>query len=377
MKTALVLGLALAANAYKTEQVETSIHIKGNNLDVKDWKDIQNLIPHGLKFDDQADDELHVAPRDKNGHRVPYKPGVKYDDEELHVAPHDRNGNRMPYRPHVMYDDQGDDELHIAPRDKNGHRLPYKPGVKYDDQVDDELVWYEKTRSGLPKIHFGERPKEDLKFHVGEGFKTVEKNRSGLPKLHLDEEGDNEYVSLPKDYVEILKTHKLLLEIHEKRAADDEFMNIHDQELYHQAPKRTSAKRELPKGGLSKPKGPKGGLSGPSSQGSTKQELPSGEFPKMILGSDNPGLYFLDDELALWHAPPKEFAHNPLLDKVTVALRVDDEADDELVYLRDLLKPERRHPIDVALPRDDELRVVENPNLRGGLERKHHTIILP
>jgi len=248
---------------------------------VKDWKDLQNLIPHGIKFDDQADDEFLV--------RAPQV----FADDELIIAPTDQFGRIKPYPSNIRFDEEADNELATLPyRDYNKFLKDF-PRVPIEHQVfdDDELMTL--PYKDWKKFHFpGSFPGELQNQRADDELVTLpyrdfNKLLKDYPLVSIERQPfDDELVTLPyKDYTKFFKDYKLPIEVQDKRV-DDELVTLPYREPL------------LP-------------------------ILKKFQFPKMELQSD-----------------------------------------DELVLLKDLLKPERH----VAIPRD-ELRVFENPKLRGGAGR--------
>jgi len=318
MKPALILGLVLAANAYKTEQVETRIHIKGNNLDFKDLKDLQNLIPRNLKFDDQADDELLV------------RAFPVFADDELIIAPTDQFGRIKPYPSNIRFDEQADNEYATLPyKDYTKFLKDYKLPVELQEKrADDELMTlpykdYTKFLKDykLPVELQEKRADDELATLPYKDYTSLLKN---FPKELIEyyiQQADDELMTLPyKDYTKFLKDYKLSAELQEKRADDDELHYSLFKDLLN------SIFKDILKA------------------------------PKIPLESQS----------------------------------YDSNANDELLLLKDLLKPQRL-PLDAVLPRDDELRVIEKvPRLRGGqissrfrdnelpeIRGRDHTLILP
>jgi hypothetical protein len=111
MKPALVLGLALAANALTADQYD-------NELIVAPTDQFGNIkkYPGHIMFDEQADDELLVRPI-----------STYVADDELIVAPTDEFGRIKHYPPYIRFDEDGN-EFFAAPTHRVGeigHRILY------------------------------------------------------------------------------------------------------------------------------------------------------------------------------------------------------------------------------------------------------------
>jgi hypothetical protein len=156
MKQALVLGLALAANAMTAEQVDNELIVAPSGGKFGNLPKFSSKMPNVL-YDEQADDELLI------------RPIIKADDDEFiaMLLPREHFKTEEEYQKYVARmrfsrddaaDDEllikynrfsrekrqeavaDDDELFVAPQGKLADLAKKYPGmIMFDEQADDEL----------------------------------------------------------------------------------------------------------------------------------------------------------------------------------------------------------------------------------------------
>jgi len=215
MKPALVLGLALAANALTVDQGD-------NELIIAPTDQFGNIkqYPGHIRFDEQGDDELLIRPISTHvaDDELLVRPlSYHVADDELIVAPTDEFGRIKQYPPYIRFDEDGN-EFFVAPTHRLGdigHRILYDDELaaragemkellerqfefkgRLDDEADAELMIAPYRRFDHVegrKVYDDEADDELMRAPYRRGFDHVEGRKV------YDDEADTELMMAPLD----------------------------------------------------------------------------------------------------------------------------------------------------------------------------------